>query len=113
MNTLHAMDENSYSMDTIWSDAFKEYEKSTQRKLEAQPILAKLQTTENLLDKLQSRSKGFETWRNQHAKTWDFLSNCMKPIELLGRLTSNALSLTPFAPASTVLGAAFFLIDVN
>ena len=35
----------------------------------------------------------------------------MKLVQTLGDLTSGALSLTPFAPASTVLGAAFFLIE--
>ena len=103
----------SDSLDALWKEAFKAYEGSTERKLQHEPILKKLQTTKNLLTELENCHQGFGGWRNQHSKTWTFLSNCMKPVEMLGGLASDAISLTPFAPASTVLGAAFFLIDVR
>ena len=96
---------------TIWKEAFDAYEKFTNRKLQDQPILAKVQTTEGLLKQLESRDRTFSKWRNQHSRAWNFLSNCMKPVETLGDIVSSALSFTPFAPASTVLGAAFFLIQ--
>ena len=97
----------------IWKEAFDAYTDFTKRKLQNRDELRGLQTTDDLLTLIESHQDGFGSWRHQHAKTWNFLSNCMKPVTLLGGLTSNALSLTPFAPASTVLGAAFFLIQVG
>ena len=98
--------------ETVWKDAFQAYEKSTKRRLQDQDILRKLQTTDDLLIQLQARQQAFGDWRRHHQKTWRFLSTCMRPVELLGNMASQAVSLSPFAPASLVLGAAFFLIDV-
>ena len=97
----------------IWEEAFAIYKEKTGRDIRIDPTLQSLHTTDDLLDQLDQREKRFESFRGKKSKLWSVLRSCMKPIELLGGLTQGALSLTPFAPASTILGAVLFLVGVK
>ena len=57
------------------------------------------------------REHQFQGFREEKAKLWDVLRRSMKGVEVLGGLTQNALTLTPFSMASPVLGAVLFLVS--
>ena len=108
-----SFDEDDSTFTQTWSDAFDAYKKSTGRDIKLDTALQRLNTTDDLLQKIESQQTDFDTFRSKHSKVWTSLSSAMKPIELLAGLAQGALTLTPFAPASTVLGAALFLIGVS
>ena len=56
------------------------------------------------------REHQFQGFREKKAKLWDVLRRSMLGVEVLGGLTQNALTLTPFSMASPVLGAVLFLV---
>lgn len=96
----------------IWADAFNIYQEKTGRDIKRDPTLRMLHTTDDLLTQIEQREQKFEEFRNKKGKLWSVLRTAMKPVELLGGLTQGALTLTPFSPASTVLGAVLFLVGV-
>ena len=56
------------------------------------------------------QEQGFQSFREKKAKLWAILRRSMNGVEVLGGLTQNALTLTPFSMASPVLGAVLFLV---
>ena len=96
----------------IWAEAFALYQEKTGRDIRIDTTLLLIRTTDDLLDQVDRREKRFDSFRSKRSKLWSVLRSCMKPIELLGALAQGASTLTPFAPASTVLGAVLFLIGV-
>ena len=56
------------------------------------------------------REHQFQGFREKKAKLWDVLRRSMMGVEVLGGLTQNTLTLTPFSMASPVLGAVLFLV---
>lgn len=96
----------------IWADAFGIYKEKTGRDIKTDPTLRLLRTTDDLLLQVEQREHRFDSFRSKKSKLWSVLRSCMKPVELLGGLTQGALTLTPFSPASTVLGAVLFLVGV-
>ena len=80
------------------------------RDLKGDPILAKLWTIDDLLKEVEVRGQQFQGFREKKAKLWEVLRRSMMGVEVLGGLTQNALTLTPFSMASPVLGAVLFLV---
>lgn len=97
----------------IWAETFDKYQHDTKRDIKTDPVLARLRTMEDLLREIDKRQQGFEGFRRRHSKLWETLRAAMKPVELIGGMTQGALTLTPFSPASTVLGAVLFLVGVS
>lgn len=56
------------------------------------------------------REQTFQGFREKKAKLWAILRHSLKGVEVLGGLTQNALTLTPFPMASHVLRAVLFLV---
>lgn len=95
----------------IWNEAFGLYQDETKRNLRNDPILTKLRTTDDLVTQINAREQNFEAFRQKKAKLWSVLRASMSGIEVIGELTQDALTLTPFSMASPVLGAVLFLVS--
>lgn len=80
------------------------------RDLKGDPVLTNLWTTDDLLKQIEVREQHFQGFREKKAKLWAALRRSMTGVEVLGGLTQNALTLTPFSMASPVLGAVLFLV---
>lgn len=96
----------------IWADAFDIYKKKTGRDIKNESVLQNLNSTEDLLAQINDEERKFSDFREKKRKLWSALSAMTKPLELLGGLTQDTLTLTPFSPCSQVLGAALFLVKV-
>lgn len=97
----------------IWADAFAKYRKDTGRDITKDSTLKSLHPTDDLLTEIDGRLQGFEKFRHKQPKLWEVLRVSMKPVTLLGGMTQGASTLTPFWPASTVLGAVLFFVSVS
>lgn len=80
------------------------------RDLKGDAVLTHLRTTDDLLKQIEVREQEFQGFREKKARLWAVLRRTMNGVEVLGGLTQNALTLTPFSMASPVLGAVLFLI---
>ena len=80
------------------------------RDLKREPVLRDLWTTDDLLKQIELREEKFKEFRQKKAQLWTILRRSMAGVEVLGGLTQNALTLTPFSMASPVLGAVLFLV---
>lgn len=80
------------------------------RDLKADAVLTYLRTTDDLLEQIEMREQRFQSFREQKARLWAVLRRSMSGVQVLGGLTQNALTLTPFSMASPVLGAVLFLV---
>lgn len=94
----------------VWEEAFSLYQKKTGRDLKSNSVLKHLQSTDALLEHIDTHEHDFEGFRQRKAKLWAVLRGVMRGVELVGSLTVNALTLTPFSYASPVLGAVLFLV---
>ena len=80
------------------------------RDLKGNPVLTNLKTTDDLLKQIEIREQNFQSFREKKQKLWAVLRRSMMGLEVLGGLTQNALTLTPFSMASPILGAVLFLV---
>ena len=98
----------------IWALSFARYKESTGRdltKLSVAPELHSLHSYEDLEKTIEQSYGNFKGFRDKHKTFHGCLKRAMMPVQLFGALTQSALSLTPFAPASVVFGAAMYLVD--
>jgi hypothetical protein len=105
------MMDDAGSFADVWNQAFKTYREQTDRELQNDTQLKKLQSTTDLLNEIESRSKEFGSFRNKHKKLCSALSRCLKPLELLGNALQNAVTSAPFA--SMVFASVLHLITVG
>lgn len=105
--------EDEQQITRIWAEALDTYYKRTDRDIRKESTFATICTTDDLLKKIEGKQQNFENFRHKQGKLWEVLRAAMKPVELLGGLAQDAVSLTPFAPASAVLGAVLFLVGVR
>lgn len=94
----------------IWEEAFSLYQEKTQRDLKNDSVLTNLHSTDDLLKQIGTHEQDFSTFRQREAKLWAVLRGAMHGVELVGSITENALTLTPFSYASPVLAAVLFLV---
>jgi hypothetical protein len=67
--------------------------------------------SEDLDDYLNKTERSFRLFREKRAKLSRRLKACMKPFLALSSMVSAAVSASPFAPASAVLGAVCFILQ--
>lgn len=96
----------------IWANAFDIYKKKTGRDIKHDSVLRNLSSTKDLLAEINDEEQKFSDFRKKKEKLFSVLSATMKPVELLGGLTQDTLTLTPFSPCSQILEAALFLVRV-
>ncbi|MCJ1465605.1 hypothetical protein MMC07_004224 [Pseudocyphellaria aurata] len=94
----------------IWANAFDIYKAETHRDIKDDPVLQNLNSTEDLLAQINDQTQKFGNFRAENETLWTVLSVIMKPVELLGGLAQDTLTLTPFSPCSQVLGAVLYLV---
>ena len=94
----------------VWEEAFSLYEENTHRDLKSDLARFNLHSTRELLDQINAREQNFSSFRQSKAKLWTILRRTMHGVEVIGRLTENTLTLTPFSYASPVLGAVMYLV---
>jgi hypothetical protein len=99
------------TFDEIWNDAVEQYLRSTSRSSKDRDRYIDVQNPEELFRRLESSQRVFSTWRGRNSKFINTLKRIMQPCAALSAIAQSSISLTPFAPASTVLGAVLFLVE--
>jgi hypothetical protein len=94
----------------LQNQALKSYLASMNRDPEDMAMLKKLHSSDDLYYLLETDHLKLRGCRNKHLKFFSVLSMAIKPLELISGVAQSAVSLTPFAPAFTVLGAVLFLV---
>lgn len=98
------------TFDGIWDEAVTKYISATNKTPEDKKFLLSLKSSDDLFEQIEKESTRFSSFRSKKAKFRNVLSKSVRPFLVLSDLATSALSLTPFAPASTVLGAVVFLV---
>lgn len=93
--------------DELWNQALDSYFVSMDRSLEEKTALKRIHNAEDLSSQLEAGHGKFGDWRNKHSKFFSVLSKGVGPFVLVSEIAQSAVGLTPFAPASTILGAVF------
>src|SRR5215469_1689 len=98
------------TFDELWNTAVGNYMRATNRSPEDKTLLSRLHNAEDLYNQLDTDSRRFSSFRNKHSKFFNVLKSSVGPFMVLSEIASSAISFTPFAPASTILGAVVFLV---
>jgi hypothetical protein len=111
------------TFDAMWQEAFNAYCASTMRspvekdKLKQLHSLNDLQKHLHNLDDVQKRlekdESKFNEFRAKHSKITGMLKTVLKPFLALSDVASSALSVTPFAPTSVILGGVLFIFNAT
>jgi hypothetical protein len=102
---------DSEDLELLWKDALAAYEKETDRKLNRDALLRRLESTDDLIEEIESNERSFHDWRNKHRKLWSSLSAFLAPITAIGGIALVAAS--NFPPQAAVLGSILYLIKVR
>lgn len=95
----------------LWEAALDVYEQTApKRSRRDQNLFIALKTPGALEEHLDKSEKSFKLFRSRHGKLTSRLRACMKPFMALSDMISAAVSASPFAPASTILGAVCFVL---
>lgn len=95
----------------LWEDALDTYEKMLlERSRQDKNLFVTIKTPKALEDHLDKHEKSFKLFRSKHEKLRGRLQACMRPFMTLSDMIKATVSASPFAPASTVLGAVFFVL---
>lgn len=96
----------------MWDSAVAAYEKETERKLVTSFAVREITTVDGLVDLIEHQSSDFSGFRSRHAKLASRLQNCLKPVTVLGGIAKDALSTSPYGPASSaIFGAVMHLVQ--
>jgi hypothetical protein len=98
-------------LELLWKDALAAYEEETGRKLNHDPLLRRLESTDDLLKQIESDRQAFHDWRNKHRRLWSSMSAFLAPVTAAGGVALVAVS--NFPPAAAVLGSVLYLIKVS
>ena len=83
-----------------WAQTLESYMRSTDRDLQKQVVLIQLHNIDDSITQIEASQRKFSDWRNKASpRAFSALSKAIRP-----------LSVTPFAPALALLGAALFLV---
>jgi hypothetical protein len=98
------------TFEELWKQALDRYFSSLDRSPEDKAALKRIHNADDLFNQLEAGRGKFGDWRNKHSKFFSALSKTVRPFVLVSEVAQSAVSCTPFAPTSTVLGAVFFLV---
>ncbi|KAJ4301622.1 hypothetical protein N0V90_003715 [Kalmusia sp. IMI 367209] len=99
------------NFEQLWEEAVDRYMGTTNRTPEDKKLLLGLHNIDDLFNQIEKESTKFSAFRNKRARFRNVLTKSVKPFIALSDIAQSALSLTPFAPASTVFGAVVFLVQ--
>jgi len=117
LKKLHTPEDLSNELEAERDEAWNMYIQSTDRNLDGKPLLERLKKlkqlhkAKDLSDQLHADHDEFSTWREKHSKLTHTLKSMVGPFIACSSIASSAISLSPFAPASVVLGAVTFLVN--
>jgi fungal STAND N-terminal Goodbye domain len=94
----------------LWEEAVENYIDSTSRTDSEQALFGQLKNTQDLEKRLEADQDKFDSFRAKHGKLTGRLKKAIKPLTVLLSVASSAISLSPFAPASTIFGAVLFVV---
>ncbi|KAH7075083.1 hypothetical protein FB567DRAFT_183203 [Paraphoma chrysanthemicola] len=95
----------------LWEEACDKYEDMLPPRRRRDALLFRdLKQPEDLENHLLEHEKSFKRFRSQNSKLTGRLKACMRPFLVLSDMLSAAVSASPFAPASTILGAVCFVL---
>ena len=97
--------------DDLWEEALDKYIESTGRTPSEQAVLGQLKSPDDLEKQLETEHNKFASFRAKHGKLTGRLKKAIKPFTVLSSVASSAISLSPFAPASTIFGAVVFVVQ--
>ena len=104
---------NKLAFDDLWEKALKKYFTSTDRTYSEQVLLRQLKSPDDLQKQLETNHNKFSSFRARHGKLTGRLKTAVQPFMALSSVASSAVSLSPFAPASMILGAVVFLVNAT
>jgi fungal STAND N-terminal Goodbye domain len=96
--------------DELWNQALDNYFVAINRSPEDKVVLKGIHNADDVFSQLEAGHGKFGDWRNKHSKFFSALSKGVRPFVLVSAVAQSAVSCTPFAPASTILGAVLFLV---
>ena len=99
--------------DALWRDAFEAYFTSTKRTPVEKDELKELHNLDDLQKHLEKDKGKFNQFRAKHSKVTGILKAVLEPFMALSGVASSALSMTPYAPASVILGGVLFLFTAT
>lgn len=102
------MSNANHQVASLWTDAIKEYETITKKKLD-DPTLRGIITVDALLDAVEHENKVFSDFRQKGERVRSIVKYAMTPIELVGNVVSGGASAT-FPPSAYVFGGVKLLI---
>lgn len=98
------------TFDELWDQALENYLTLTGRSPEDKAVLKKLHNPEDLYNKIEDDHRKFGNFRDKHSKLFNALSKAVRPFAVVSSIASSAISLSPLAPASVILGSVLFLV---
>jgi hypothetical protein len=99
------------AFDDLWEKALDKYFISTKRTSSQKALLKQLKSPDDLQKQLETNHNEFSSFRERHGKLTGKLKATVQPFMALSSIVSSAVQLSPFAPASTILGAVVFLVN--
>lgn len=101
----------SDEFESLWEQAWEQYIDSTGRSEdEQQNLIRHVKSPEDLGKQLEIDKDKFTAFRSKHGKLTERLKKAVQPFIALSSVASSALSLSPFAPASTIFGAVVYVV---
>ncbi|KAJ6057041.1 ankyrin repeat-containing protein [Penicillium canescens] len=101
----------THDFEGLWSEAVDRYIDSTSRTLSEQGLLKQLKSSKELEEQLVKDHLSFTSFRAKRSKITGRIKKAVKPFTVISAVASSAISLSPFAPASTIFGAVVFVIQ--
>jgi Cdc6-like AAA superfamily ATPase len=101
------------AFEELWEKAVNKYFASTHRTYSEKVLLKQLKGPDDLQKQLETNHNQFVSFRARHGKLTGTLKKTVQPFIMLSGTASSAISLSPFAPASTILGAVVFLVQAT
>lgn len=93
---------------SLWSEAIKQYETITKKKLE-DPALQRLTTVNALLETVELENNNFSEFRDKGQRIRNVVKYAMTPIELVGNVASGGAT-EVFPPSAYIFGGVKLLI---
>ncbi|KAI1173025.1 hypothetical protein F4777DRAFT_477905 [Nemania sp. FL0916] len=94
----------------LWEEAVEEYSAKSKIGSMSKKWTMPINTDVDLDKWVEQHESDFSRFRNDHGKFWSVFQTTMTQLQRLGRVAQAGIGLTPFAPASIILEAAFFLV---
>jgi hypothetical protein len=96
--------------DQLWNEAVDKYMAATNRSQQDKKLMGELHEIADLVDQIDKESTEFGGFRRKRGKFITVVEKTVKPFLAMSSMAASAVSLTPFAPASTIFGAVVFLV---